>query len=197
VPVLAALLGCAPVIETDVRDRDLPPIEGVSPERVSIVLDASRLERTSDTLDPALLKVTLEKELASSGAFRQYRVGIDDASADREPARVTVALTRLEYVKQGMQLPPAPPLGLACLAPVIVPMLFERDYLKLEVTVQAELLVHDREGTAVSRTFVTESATGRADFFASGEQTAATVLRDIAFRNFSGQVMRELLFLTR
>jgi hypothetical protein len=196
VAVMTALLGCAPVIETAVRDRELS-VEGVSRERIAIVLDTSRLERTSDAADLARLKDSLERELASSGVFRQYRVVIDAPSADHEPVRATVALTRLDYVKQGMRFPPAPPLELACLAPVVAPMLFERNYLRLEVTAQAELLVQDREGTVTGRTFVSESATGRADFFASGEGKAATVLQDIAFRNFSGQVVRELLFLTR
>lgn len=196
-PVLAALLGCAPVIETTVRDRDLPPVEGAAVERVSIMLDTSRLERTPDTLDPARLKDRLEEELRLSGMFPQHRVMIGGAPADEEPFSVTIALTRLEYTKRGLRFPPAPPFGIACLVPVIAPFLLTRDYLKLEAAAEAELLVHDRQGALTGMTYVNESATGRADFFASGEEKAATVLQDIAFRNFSGQVVREFLFLTR
>jgi len=197
VPVIAALLGCGPVIETTARDRQLSPVEGMSIERISILLDTSRLERTAETLDPARLKEKLEEELGSSGVFRQYRVEIADAPPASEPGRTAVAFTQLEYVTQNIRFPPAPPLGLACLYPVAAPVLFERDYLKLEVTIQAELLVYNRYGAVAGRTYLTESASGRANFFASGEKKAAAELQDIAYRNFSGQLIREFLFLTR
>jgi hypothetical protein len=124
-------------------------------------------------------------------------VEIADATTDSELVRATVALTRVEYTMHGTRFPPGPPLGLACLYPLAAPVLFERDYLKLEATIEAELLVYDRDGAVAGKTYVTESATGRANFFASGKKKAATVLQDIAFRNFSEQVVREFLFLTR
>ena len=193
----ATFAGCAPVIMTGRHDIQLfAPVEKRS-EIVEVALVTSRLEKTEDTIDIAKLKKALEKEFVATGLFTGSRVQITGGDAPHLSGSIEVRLTRLEYTKTALRLPPAPPLGLAVLLPVVAPLMLTRDYIKLQVTVEADLLLYDAEGRLAKEIFMSESAIAQANFFNMGEGRAAEKLESIALHNFCRQLLQEFLFLTR
>lgn len=193
--ILVVSSGCGPVIETAMR-ADTPFVKDQTEQTdFSAVLDFSGLELTAETLDPAALQQTIEATAVASGRFRT--VAVDKGDDSGRQGRIVIALSRLEYRKRALRLPPPPPFGLVLLYPFVFPLLLQREYIKLEVVVQADLLLYDDEGRLSKQLFLSESATGRANMFNSGEAQGSVTLQKTAFHNFSRQVVSEFLFLTR
>jgi hypothetical protein len=188
--VATALAGCAPIIETGLYPEEMFPLFEKPSRSATIVLDASRLEETDEAVDPEDLKQVLQKISGKSG-FIQDVVSRQSGSCRREQVCAEIFLTRLNYKKEAIRLPPGPPLGLSILYPLSFPLLLKRDYIKLELTVQADLQFSDSQGRVEKHFFLSEGSTGRANFFNYGEEEAVARLKEIAFRNFSLQLLSE------
>lgn len=184
------LAGCAPIIETGMYPDPVFAAPGHFAEGATIVLDTSRLEKTADTPDPEELKQVLQ-QLSRKTGFIEEVVSRQTGSCRRAQVCAEVFLTKLDYRKEALRLPPGPPLGLSLLYPLVFPVLLKRDYIKLELTVQADLRFSDSEGRLEKEFFLSETSTGRANFFNSGEQDAVARLKEIAFYNFSLQLLGE------
>jgi hypothetical protein len=179
---------CAPVIETATYPLSMAAAPA-EPSGGCIVLDPARIEKTAEAPDLIELKKKLEEVLNSLGLVRDVRVG--PAGSCGQAAYAEVALTRLEYTKKALRLPPPAPLGIAILYPLMLPVLMHRDFIRLEIIVQADLLFHGGEGHLTKQLFLSETSTARANFFNSGEEGAVERLREIAFHNFSIQLLSE------
>lgn len=192
ISLIAAVLltGCAPIIETGIYPDEMFPLFEKPARSATVVLDTSRLGKTDEPVDPEDIRQVLQ-QLSGRAGFIKEVVSSQTGSCRRGQACAEVFLTRLDYKKEAMQLPPGPPLGLCILYPLVFPVLLKRDYIKLELTVQADLRFSNGNGDVEKQFFLSETSTGRANFFNSGEQDAFAMLKKIAFHNFSLQLLSE------
>lgn len=188
-----ALGACAPIIETAVR----PLPDAISADQAGrIVVATSSFVKTKDSLDPAvilpLLRKAAEKRrppvvLAPAGAGE----GVGDGDS-----HVRLDVDQLDYSISPLKLPPEPPLGLGILYPFILHRMLTRDYLRLELSVRADLTVQDPAGGVVSRITVSERSFARVNMFKYGEEAAVGKLTEVAVNNLFGQVLELLIHLT-
>ena len=191
------LAGCAPVMETALDTTPLPGDAGAAIRPTTIVIATSELERTPELIDPAKLKETMEGVMRSSDLFPGASVVLSDVPGQGTGARMEIVLSRLNYSVQSIRMPPTPPCGFPLFAPFVAPALFQKNYLQLEAVAEGDVLFYDARNEPVYRFFLSENATGRANFFNSGGAAAKERLTGIALHNFSIRIIREFLYLTR